>query len=158
MLVSLDVSLDDPSKTIDIIKIVDSIKNNPEYQILTYSSENFVSFQKYMGEHQFRIHKDGRIYVKKKYLIPQKSIVKNNLLNLFEDLKDILENLSHLIKRTDLRSEINFNFVGEDSDCFFWAGYPQVKKIGRTLFRGYEIRTYRSSNDVLSVKVESSNL
>ena len=158
MFVSLDISLNDPSNTIDIIKIVDFINGNSNYKLLHHYSENFVSFTKIGSEQLFRIHKDGRIYVKKNFTLTQAHQTKDNLLMLFVGLKDILNKFSNLIQWNDFRKEINFSFIGKEADYFFWREYPQVKKIGRSFFSDFEIRTYQSSNDFLSVKVESSNL
>ena len=63
MQIELDVSLENPTATIDLNLIKDSLISNKNYEILQYQFDNFIFLKNICDDLNIRVHKDGRVYV-----------------------------------------------------------------------------------------------
>jgi hypothetical protein len=151
MQIELDVSLENPTATIDLNLIKDSLISNKNYEILQYQFNNFIFLKNICDDLNIRVHKDGRIYV----IIDNQKNDEELFMNLLFNLKKFIFSNS-ILKKQDMKKEINFSIYGNTSHSFFWKKYNELNQIGKEFFLFYDIKTYTNNSNSIYVKLESS--
>lgn len=64
MRVELDISLENPTETIDLTMLKKILSNSDNYEVLQHRPNNYLLLQNIHENFKLRIHEDGRIYLK----------------------------------------------------------------------------------------------
>jgi hypothetical protein len=151
----LDVSLENPTETIDLTSLKKLFIDYNSHEILQHKLNNYLLLQSKSEDIKIRIHEDGRIYIKTDFNIKRNS-KKILLKDIFQKLKDFLKE-THLIDHYILKNEINFSFYGPTAHSVFWDKYNELNQIGEEALKNYDLRTYSENNDPVFIKLTSAN-
>ena len=156
MRIELDVSLRNPTETIDLIQVKNFLGGTNSYKMLHHQPNNYLTLKNIHESFKIRVHEDGRIYAKTE-IDSGKDEYKNNLLKkLFKFLKDFICD-THILNPISLKNEISFGFYGSTAHSFFWEKYNELNQIGKEALITYDLRTYAQDDDSICVKLESFN-
>lgn len=155
MRVELDVSLENPTETIDLTLVKKALHSRCSYEMLQYKPNNYILLQNIHEDFKIRVHDDGRIYVKTDIDSKKDASKKFLLKNILKKLKDFLEEMS-FIDQIALKNEINFSFYGNRAYDVFWGKYTELHQIGKESLITYDLRTYTKTDDSIHVRLESS--
>lgn len=156
MRVEIDISLENPTETIDLTLVKKVVYGSNNYEVLQYRPNNYLLLQNIYEDFKIRVHEDGRIYLKTDIDLKEDISKKNDLKNLLKKLMGFLDEL-HFINQGFLKNEMNFSFYGSAAHSVFWKKYNELNQIGKEALISYDLRTYTHTDDSINVKLESSN-
>ncbi|WP_292370475.1 hypothetical protein [Methanoregula sp. UBA64] len=152
MIISIERSFQYPQNIRDIDQIYKQVSQNSNYTIVKYLPNNFISFHMNPSQKLFRLHQDGRIFIE---CATEKNECIGNVVELFQQLEDFTNNNSTLVNENQLNPSFIINIIGVSATALFWELHGDIEKIGRSISRNSELRTYANPNfNSISIRIE----
>jgi hypothetical protein len=151
MRIELDVSLEGPCEEIKL-EILKEFILGSDYKIISNKMSHILLDSNHENN-KFRVHRDGRIYIKKSVIDGELSR-DNLLIDMIKDLRSFI-NYINVNDQIKLKSELNFGFFGKEAYGFFWAKYEELDKIAEELLDKYNLKTYAEDKKTIYIKFES---